>query len=212
MKTKSNTNGMYVSFHIGRGGRYYNQGHLSFRREENFQDLITRCYENCTILNRDEDGNPLADNEWKLIEDAGERVMLEGREAIEAMTGTLEWDGEYDTDYVTTTDNLSDKELEALWQAYLREDYMSNDLKDEICTLKEKKRVVRFQHHAPHLTVYSQAGVEDIDYDGQVGEFTRDQWRDDLEERGYCPLSIETILKELESCDTNDKEFFEEDN
>lgn len=189
---------MYVSFHIGRGGKSNNQGHLSFSREENFQELITRCYDVCTIINRDEQGMPVADEDWTLVEDSSERVILQGREAIEAMTGRLEWDGEYDTDYVTTTDNLSDKELEELWQAYLREDYMSNNLKDEVCTLQGKKRVAYCKNYAPVLAVCSQVGEEDINYDGQVGEFTREQWREDLEERGYCPLSIEKILSAME--------------
>lgn len=35
MKTKN-----YISFHIGRGGSFNNQGHLSFSGEEDFQDLI----------------------------------------------------------------------------------------------------------------------------------------------------------------------------
>lgn len=141
---------IYVSFHIGRGGNYNNAGHLSYSGEEDFQDLITRFNDVCTIISHDEDGKPLAPEEWTLIDDASERVLIQGRDAIGSRLGKLEWDGEYDTDYVTTTDNLSDKELDALWNAH-KEVYMSDDLIEEILGLmrergnmKEKKHKMKF--------------------------------------------------------------------
>ena len=63
------------------------------------------------IVSEDENGNTLPDDDWKLI-DTGSNVILKGRDEIEAMTGRLEWDTIYDTDYVTTTDDLSEKEAE----------------------------------------------------------------------------------------------------
>lgn len=133
---------IYVSFHIGRGGHNNNAGHLSFSGEEDFQDLIMRCNYVCTIISRDEEGKPLAREEWTLIDDASERVLIQGRDAIESRIGKLEWDGEYDTDYVTTTDNLSDKELDALWDAH-KEVYMSDDLIEEILGLMRERGNMR---------------------------------------------------------------------
>ena len=212
MTTTNNTESkIYVSFHIGRGGHFNNPGHLTFHGEEDFQDLINRCSDVSMIINEDEEGNTLPDADWQLI-DTGSNVILQGRDEIEAMTGRLEWDTIYDTDYVETTDNLSDNELECLWNAYLNEEYMSDELKDEICTLKGMKRVHEVKRYPANLTVFDQNGSTHIDIDGMAGEYSRDEWREDLEERGFDKLSIEKILDKMEFCSTNDKEFFSEDN
>lgn len=144
--------------------------------------------------------------------DTGSNVILQGRDEIEAEKGRLEWDTIYDTDYVETTDNLSDNELECLWNAYLNEEYMSDELKDEICTLKGMKRVHEVKRYPANLTVFDQDASTHIDIDGMVGEYSRDEWREDLAERGFDKLSIEKILDKMEFCSTNDKEFFSEDN
>lgn len=135
--TNNNEKKIYVSFHIGRGGRWHNPGYLSFYGEENFQDLIKRCAEQCVIYNEDEEGNTLPDDEWKIF-DFGSNIILQGRKEIEALTGVLEWDTIYDTDYVTTTDELSEKEIDAIYKAYLEGvTFMSEELEDFICSLKE---------------------------------------------------------------------------
>lgn len=202
---------IYVSFHVGRGGHFHNPGHLSFHGEEDFQQLIGRCSDQCMIIDTDENDQPLPDEEWKLV-DTGSNVILEGREEIEALTGKLEWDTIYDTDYVTTTDNLSESEIECIWEAYLVEEYMSDELKDAICTLKGKKRANEIKRYPTNLIVGDQQACTQIDIDGAAGEYSRDEWREDLSERGFDKLSIEKILEKMEFCGTNDKEFFSEDN
>ena len=163
------------------------------------------------IINEDENGKPLADENWQLV-DTGSNVILEGRDEIEAETGRLEWDTIYDTDYVTTTDNLSEAEEDAIWNAYLNEEYMSDELKDAICTLKDKKRVSSIKRYPTNLHLDLQESGYTLDFDGQVGQFTRDEWKEDLEERGFCPLSVEKILDYLDSfCYTNTEDFFKED-
>lgn len=214
MKTTSNNNSenvIYVSFHIGRGGNFNNAGHLSFHGEEDFQDLIRRCSDVCMIISEDEKGNTLPDADWRLV-DTGSNVILEGREEIEAMTGRLEWDGIYDTDYVTTTDDLSEDEEELIWKAYCDEKYMSDELKDAICTLKGKKRVHELKRYPANIDAVTQDGSVRIDIDQMAGEYSRDEWREDLAEKDFDPLSIEKILEKLEYCAAGDTEFFSEDN
>lgn len=128
----------YVRFHIGRAGR---AGQLSFVNEDNFQELLRQCelYAQTEEYDPETDEyTPLPEEQWR-YEDANGNILVEGRDAMEADTGRLVWDGEYDTDYVTTTDDLSAKELECLLAAYHNYAYMSDDLKDTICTLKGKK-------------------------------------------------------------------------
>lgn len=192
---------MYVSFHIGRGGHFGNQGYLSFTGEEDFQDLIRRCSDVCLIVDTAIDENDveyeLPEDKWHL-DDLGSNVILEGRDKIEALTGILDWDGDYNTDYVTTTDNLSEKELDVLYKAYLDEEWMSEDLKDEICNQMGLKRVRNIEVYQTSLELDTNCGSDVVDFDGQQGEFTEDEWREDLEERDFDPLSIGKIINVLE--------------
>lgn len=199
---------IFVSFHIGRGGHFNNPGHLTFHGEEDFQGLIRRCSDVSMIISEDEEGNTLPDSQWA-IEDTGGNVILQGRQEIEAMTGRLEWDTIYDTDYVTTTDDLTAEEVDAIWETYKDEDFMSDELKDFICTEKGFKRAHSIKRYPANFEVFTQDGFETIDIDGQAGEFTREEWKGDLMERGFCPLSIEKILDKMEiSCN---EDFFKED-
>lgn len=215
---------LFVRFHVGRGGRFYNQGHLSFINEDNFQDLISACKDDANLFEvnsvYDEETDTekdLPEEEWYLY-DAGNKILVQGKEAMEAETGCLDWDGEYDTDYVKTTDELNDKEIECLWEEYCKDAWMSDELKDAICTLKDKKRVHNIKRYQTNLECFCQSGVEDgcstcvsVDFDQQQGEFTRDEWKSRLEAMDFCPFSVEMILDELDSCYTNTTDFFKED-
>ena len=208
---ETNNKPIYMYFHIGRGGQFNNPGTVTFRCECDLQDLIARRSDICSIINEDEDGDILPDSEWKLIQDASGCTLIEGREAIEAKTGVLDFDGQYDTDYVITADKMSDKELDAAYHAYIMEEYMREDLKDTICTLKGEKRAHSFRCFETHMLVDTQNGTETIDVDHKAGKLTREQWNDDLCERGFCPLSVEKILNKMERYGTNETEFFKED-
>lgn len=215
---------LFVRFHIGRGGRFYNPGHLSFVNEDNFQDLISACKDDANLFEvnsvYDEETDTekdLPEEEWYLY-DAGNKILIQGKEAMEAETGCLDWDGEYDTDYVKTTDELNDKEIECLWEEYCKDAWMSDELKDAICTLKDKKRVHNIKRYQTNLECFCQSGVEDgcstcvsVDFNQQQGEFTRDEWKSRLESMDFCLFSVEMILDELDSCYTNTTDFFKED-
>jgi hypothetical protein len=122
-----------VMFHIGRGGRFNNGGHKTFK---GVQDLTWPDY--CTVIDSDEDGNPLPDEDWTLIEDACRSVLLEGKEAIESRTGKLDYDGEYDSDVFKYIGDCSDDELQLLKQAIDNHDIEAMDLtSDDIDYINE---------------------------------------------------------------------------
>lgn len=102
-----------VHFHIGRGGRFNNPGHKTFEAAEE----LTWNYRYVTVIDTDEDGNPLPDEEWRLIEDASEHVLLEGRDEIESPTGILDYDGDSDTDIFKYLEDCDWEEFEILQKA-----------------------------------------------------------------------------------------------
>lgn len=202
---------IYLHFHIGRV-TWAHRPKLTFEEECDFQQLINKKADKLFDYKTDEDNGEVDDDEWNLHDESG-CVLVKGRKAMEALTGRLEWDTDYDTDYVTCTDDLSEKELDCLWDAYIDKQYMTDELKDAICTLKGLKRVHEVKRYPTNLKVWDQEGIADsIDIDGQVGTFSRDEWREDLEERGFDMVSLEKIIDAMELCGTNDKEFFSEDN
>lgn len=192
---------LFVRFHIGRGGRFNNQGHLSFVNEDNFQDLIDACadklFDTTSVYDGETDTEiELPENEWN-YHDAGGKILVQGREAMEAETGRLDWDGLYDTDYVTTTDDLFDNEIECLWEEYCHEAWMSDELKDAICSLKYKKRVHDIRTYPANWECFHQYGSETVRIDGNIGEFNEEEWREMLKMQDFCPRSVDMIIDEL---------------
>ena len=106
---------MYVSFHVTRGGRFYNPGHLEFVGEMDFQELQSYLDSHIFIKNRDEKGRfckpYIADCD-------GNQVSYDD---ISAMVGTIDLDGDYDTYYVMDADDMGEEELEAIrkYKGYL---------------------------------------------------------------------------------------------
>ncbi len=86
-----------VKFHIGRGGRFNNQGHLTFKgvqridEGDSFNELFfndkTKEYQNCQ----------------------GGEVGLTEVEADSGI-GRIDQDGDYDTTYTTTIEDLTEEE------------------------------------------------------------------------------------------------------
>lgn len=194
----------YVRFHVGHGGHFWNPGHLSFVNEDNFQELINSCGDNlfdCREVYDEETGEeiPLDESEWN-YHDAGGKILVEGRKAMEADTGVLNWDEGYDTDIVTTVDDMSEREEECLWEAYVADKvYMSDELKDAICSLKDMKRVHEIRIYPANWECLTQYGFATVRIDGNKGEFTEEEWRDMLSIQAFCPHSIDMIVDKLYS-------------
>lgn len=81
-----------------------------------------------TVIDTDEDGNPLPDDEWTLIADSSERILLQGKDDIMSRTGIIDFDGEYDTDIFKFVEDCDEDELELLHQAIERNSIEAMDL------------------------------------------------------------------------------------
>jgi len=183
-----------VAFHIGRGGRFHNPGHKSFM--PHIKQLSDCFSESCIISQEDEEGNPLPDEQWQLI-DGGGNVILEGRANIESTTGILDWDGAYDTDIVQYLSDCDDNEIDMIYQAYLDDEYMDDELKDYVCTEKGLHRIHRIEFFDTHAHVECQDGMIQYDWDGRhdVDEDEAAEW---MEAHDIDPLSIKEHADEFE--------------
>ncbi len=101
-----------IAFHIGRGGRFSNPGHLQFlgaMRINETLDFYNNCYP--PRLGNSEVNSPYPDAEWH--DASGNGVELTNAQ-IESGIGRINLDGHFDTTYTTTVGNLSESEIEAV--------------------------------------------------------------------------------------------------
>lgn len=133
-------NNHIVCFHIGRGGSFNNPGHKTYVAD-------IHCVQDCIsldgdVINEDEKGNPLPDSEWQYVDSGGEAV-LQGRAAIEAETGIVDYDGEYDTYIIKELEDCDEEEIDLLYDAYKEGADFSLDaeLCDYICEYKGLHRI-----------------------------------------------------------------------
>lgn len=88
---------LIVAFHIGKGGRYYNSGHLSYIGEHTINYFTNDLF--------------LSENESEYLDPNGEKVgLLFDNNGI----GRIDIDGEYDTTYTTTVGQMTDEEVSAI--------------------------------------------------------------------------------------------------
>jgi 2',3'-cyclic-nucleotide 2'-phosphodiesterase (5'-nucleotidase family) len=97
-----------VAFHVGRGGRFNNGGHITYIGESNFTDLIglndSHLYYQDRVKGKF--SKPYySDCNGTIIVDTDEY----GKEV-----GTLEFDTIYDTDYCKYIEDCNDSELELI--------------------------------------------------------------------------------------------------
>lgn len=81
-----------VAFHVGRGGRFYNAGHLTY--------------------------HPDIHSLWEVFKIGGEFEDFEDFDDIECETGVLDFDGDYDTWIVKDVWDCTDREWNCLLGAY----------------------------------------------------------------------------------------------
>lgn len=101
-------NRIIVAFHIGRGGRFNNQGHKSYIGERDFQDLVKSNSDELFIVNRNKDGKFCKPY---YVNGAGNRVS---DDPINAKVGILDFDGEYDTDIARYIEDCTDEEIDLI--------------------------------------------------------------------------------------------------
>lgn len=211
---------IYLSFKVGRGGRFHNPGYVTFLGEFDFQELINRCGDDLMLIDTTWDEEtyeevPLPESEWTMV-DTGSNIILEGKDEIEAKTGVLDFDGDYDKAYTITLDEVRrDDDWNALRKAY--EDDWSKSMSEELSAaiidhfddLHETKTIESIKRYPTTLEVsFTDGSSDEVDFDQTAGEFTREYWVDTLEQRGYDESSIEKVLDELEW--TSNTPFFSE--
>ncbi len=123
-----------MHFHVGRGGQFNNPGHKTFVGIEPMH-----FHEYDTIIQEDEDGNPLPDDEWILHDGTGE-ILLTGKDSIMADTGVLNYDGAYNTDIYKYLDECDEDELWLIAEDIERTLQLTED---------EKRYVLKYGNHLP---------------------------------------------------------------
>lgn len=88
---------LIVAFHIGKGGRFNNSGHLSYIGELTINNFTDDLF--------------LSEDESEYLDLNGEKVgLLVDNNGI----GTIDIDGQYDTTYTTTVGQMTDEEVSAV--------------------------------------------------------------------------------------------------
>ena len=90
---------MVLSFHVCRGGRFFNPGHVEFVGEETFSDVCSMLSDRLFTKDRDEHGRfckpYIADEVGTVVSEDDEN----GR------TGEIDFDGNYDRYYNVSSTN-----------------------------------------------------------------------------------------------------------
>lgn len=180
-----------VTFHIGRGGRFHNSGHrtvIGYGRT--LQDYIKEYH----LIDIDENNKELPIEEHTLTDGVG-NILMKGEEIYQE-TGCIDVDGDYDTTIVRYMKDCTDSELQTIWKDYLADDviYHNEEAQDEICTLLGYKRVHDIKAYKSNFELFLQEGVLSLDTEESM---SKEDWTDLLEDKGFCPHSIEKIIDKL---------------
>ena len=183
-----------VRFHIGRGGRFHNAGHKTYVGTVNG---LSDCFDESTmIISEDENGKPLPDSEWQLV-DGG--VILSGRDEIESETGILDWDGEYDTDIVRHLSECDDDEYQLILDAAERGEYVEKAVLAYACSALDKLMATNIKVYPSNMEVFTQEGCTTLmldDFDDYI-EDEENEVRMRLEEKGFISESIDEIIDNM---------------
>lgn len=184
-----------VRFHIGRGGRFHNAGHKTYVGTVNG---LSDCFgESTMLISEDENGKPLPDSEWQLV-DGG--VILSGRDKIESETGILDWDGEYDTDIVRHLSECDDDEYQLILDAAERGEYVEKAVLAYACSALDKLMATSIKVYPSNMEVFTQNGCITLQRDdcSVYTEDEEDEVRELLADKGFISESIDEIIVKME--------------
>ena len=186
-----------VRFHIGRVGQFNNAGHKTYVGTVN--DL-SDCFGDSIIFSEDENGHPLPDSEWRLV-DSGGNVILTGRDEIESETGILDWDGEYDTDIVRHLSECDDDEYQLILDAAERGEYVEKVVLAYACGALDKLMATNIKVYPSNMEVFTQEGCTTLMRDNfsVYTENEEEKVRELLEEKGFLSESIDEIIDKMEA-------------
>ena len=103
------------TFKIGRGGRFYNAGH---KKLIGYNEILQDYFQDVFLIDGadDDEDEKLPEEEWLLL-DANGNTLLKGYE-IMSRTGTLDFDGDYDTIIVRSIEELREDEKSIVLDSY----------------------------------------------------------------------------------------------
>lgn len=185
-----------VRFHIGRGGHFNNAGHKTY---EGTVNELSDCFGDSIVISEDENGKPLPDSEWRLV-DGGGNVILSGRDEIESDTGILDWDGEYDTDIVRKLSECDDDEYQMILDTEERGAYVEKDVLAYVCSALGKLMATNIKVYPSNMEVFTQEDCVHLERDN-FSVYTKDE-EDDVRElladKGFISESIDRIIDKME--------------
>lgn len=183
-----------VRFHVGRGGQFHNAGHKTYVGTVN--DL-SDCFGDSTIISEYENGKPLPDSEWSLV-DGGGNVILSGRDKIESDTGVLDWDGEYDTDIVRHLSECDDDDYQLILDAAERGEYVEKTVLAYACSALGKLLATNIKVYQSNMDVFTQEGFTTLMRNNFSAYNEEDEVRERLEDEGFISESIDKIIEKME--------------
>lgn len=186
---------MKVRFHVGRGGQFNNAGQKTYIGTVN--DL-SDCFGDSIVFSEDENGKPLPDSEWRLV-DGGGNVILTGRNEIERETGIIDWDGEYDTDIVRYLEGCDDEEYQLILDASERGGHVEEHVLAYACHALGKLMATNIKVYPYNMEVFTQEGCTTLMRDNfsVYTEDEEDEVRELLAEKGFISQSIDEIIDNM---------------
>lgn len=187
---------MKVRFHIGRGGHFNNAGHKTY---EGTVNELSDCFGDSIVISEDENGKPLPDSEWQLV-DGGGNVILTGRDDIESETGILDWDGEYDTDIVRYLEECDDDEYQLILDTAERGGHVEEPVLAYACHALGKLLATNIKVYPSNMEVFTQEGCTTLMRDNfeVYSEDEEDDVRELLADKGFISESIDEIIAKME--------------
>lgn len=158
---------------------------------------MSDCFGDSTIISEDENGKPLPDSEWYLV-DGGGNVILSGRDKIESDTGVLDWDGEYDTDIVRHLSECDDDEYQMILDAAERGEYVEKTVLAYACSALGKLLATNIKVYQSNMDVFTQEGFTTLMRNNFSAYNEEDEVRERLEDEGFISESIDKIIDKME--------------
>ena len=184
-----------VCFHMGRGGRFNNPGHVSYNPYvKSFRELLND--DRYFINNEDENGNPLPDEDWT-VTDCNGNEYLRGRIEIDADEGRINWDGEYDSDMVKRLEDCDENELRLIYDEPRHHTLFKEELLAYCCDRLQLKMIDGCDFNDGYCAVFFTDGTsENITFekgtdvhetiekffdDNDIEMYSREEWFDKSE-------------------------------
>ena len=184
-----------VCFHMGRGGRFNNPGHVSYNPYvKSFRELLND--DRYFINNEDENGNPLPDEDWT-VTDCNGNEYLRGRSEIDADEGRINWDGEYDSDMVKRLEDCDENELRLIYDEPRHHTLFKEELLAYCCDRLQLKMIDDCDFNDGYCAVFFTDGTsENITFekgtdvhetiekffdDNDIEMYSREEWFDKSE-------------------------------